>query len=197
MAERTLPTQGMSPIEAYVTGETPGGYFEQVITMDDTTERHCVEIVGTPTMYASGNYAALSILTTPAGTLGTWASSMFVKISQTVVSIDGYICAAEFEVHKTGSYTNRAYGIIVLNNANSISGSQSDSAFIVCHEYGSNVLNALVKFADNASYSASASTLVAVSAAADGVATHKVRCIVNIASVATPMWLLATTTVPG
>ena len=196
---RTFPASGLglSPIDAYVTGEKPGGYFEQVITLDDTTERHCVEIIGTPTMYALGNYASLYILTTPAGTSGTWASSMFVKTSQTVNSIDGYICAAEFEVHKTGSYTNRDYAILVLNNANSVSGAQSSSAFILCREYGSNVLNALVKFGDNASYSATASTAVVVSAAADGVATHKVRFITNIADVATPMWFLATTAVPA
>ena len=148
-------------------------------------------------MYALGNYAALSILTTPAGTLGTWASSMFVKTSQTVNSIDGYICAAEFEVHKTGSYTNRDYAVLVLNNANSIAGAQSSSAFIVCHEYGTNVLNALVKFAENAQYSATASSTALVSVSTDTTSTRRVRFVATVAGVATNMWFLATTTAPA
>ena len=194
---RTFPTAGQSPVDVYNTQLRPGAYIEHVVTLTGA-ERHGMEVVATPTMtIAADNYVALNVTTTLAGTLGTWASSIYAKITQTVAAIDGYICAAEFEVSKTGSYTNRQYGIIVLNNANSMSGSQSSSAFIVCHEYGSNVLNALVKFADNASYSATASTAVVVSAAADGAATHKVRCIVNISGVATPFWLLATTTVPG
>ena len=197
MAERTLPTAGMSPIDVYNTQVRPGVYVEHVVTLD-AAERHGMEIVGTPTMaIAADSYVGLNIAVAPAGLLGTWASAIYAKVTQTVNSIDGYVCAAEFEVVKTGSYTNRTYGIIVLNNSNSISGSQSSSAFIVCREYGSNVLNALVKFGDNASYSATASTAVVVSAAADGAATHKVRFITNIAGVATPMWLLATTAVPG
>ena len=193
---RTFPTVGVSPIDVYNTAVRPGAYFEHVVTLDGTA-RYSVQLVGTPTFKQTGDYVNLWIETTPAGTLGTWATSIFAKITQSVESVDGYICAAEFEVNKSGSITNRQYGVIVLNNGNNIAGAQSSSAFIVCREYGSNVLNALVKFGDNASYSASASTAVAVSAAADGAATHKVRCIVTIAGVATPLWLLATTTVPG
>ena len=193
---RTFPTIGVSPIDVYNTQVRPGAYFEHVVTLDGTA-RYNVQLVGTPTFNQTGDYANLWVETTPAGTLGTWASSIFAKITQTVESVDGYICAAEFEVNKSGSITNRIYGIIVLNNGNNIAGAQSFSAFIMCREYGSNVLNALVKFGDNASYSATASTTVVVSAATDGVATHKVRFITTIAGVATPMWFLATTAVPA
>lgn len=194
---RTLPTAGLSPIDVYSTEVRPCGYFEHVVTLD-AAERHGFELVGTPTMAAAAdNYVTLNIATTVAGSLGTWASSIFAKITQTVNSVDGYICAAELEVNKSGSYTNRNYAVIVLNNGNNMSGSQSSSAFILCREYGSNVLNALVKFGDNASYSASASAAVVVSAAADGAATHKVRFITTIAGVATPMWFLATTVAPA
>ena len=194
---RTFPTAGVSPIDVYNTQVRPGAYIEHVVTLAGA-EVHGMEIVGTPTMtIAADSYVALNIATTPAGVLGTWVSSIFAKVTQSVESVDGYICAAEFEVNKSGSITNRVYGVIVLNNGNNIAGSQSSSAFILCREYGSNVLNALVKFGDNASYSATASTAVAVSAAADGAATHKVRFITTIAGVATPMWFLATTVAPA
>ena len=162
-----------------------------------TGEAYGVNLTFTGTLSSGDNMVGLNVAVTPVGIAGTWASGIFAKVTQTVESIDGYICGAEFEVNKSGSITNRVYGVIVLNNGNNIAGAQSSSAFIMCREYGSNVLNALVKFGDNASYSASASIAVVVSASADSAATHKVRFVTTIAGVATPMWFLATTVAPA
>lgn len=174
------------------------GYSFDVASGTLAGEHHGVDItVAGACNTSDDSLVGLNVAVTPTGTLGTWSAGIFAKVTQTVESIDGYVCGAEFEVNKSGAITNRNYGVIVLNNGNNIAGSQSSSAFILCREYGSNVLNALVKFGDNASYSASASSAVAVSAAADGAATHKVRFITTIAGVATPMWFLATTTAPA
>ena len=200
---------GTKSMDVKFYGATASAYMEwdnsadrlNIVTVSGRTiagEEHAVDITMGGTVNSSDDsMVGLNVAVTPSGTLGTWASGIFAKVTQTVESIDGYISGAEFEVNKSGSITNRVYGVIVLNNGNNIAGAQSSSAFIMCREYGSNVLNALVKFGDNASYSASASEAVAVSVAADGAATHKVRFITTIAGVATPMWFLATTTAPA
>ena len=174
------------------------GYTFDVASGTLAGEHHGVDITVAGACNSSDdNLVGLNVAVTPTGTLGTWSSGIFAKVTQTVESIDGYVCGAEFEVNKSGSITNRNYGVVVLNNGNNIAGAQSSSAFILCREYGSNVLNALVKFGDNASYSATASTDVAVSVSADSAATHKVRFVTTIAGVATAMWFLATTTAPA
>lgn len=184
-----------SPSRTYglnISGAQQGVYVTSADTSVGAVDSVGSKVVHTATMsLAGGGCVGLQVEATPIGSLGTWAAGMYCKITQALNSIDGYICAAEFETIKTGTYTNRDWGVISLNAHNDIVGAQSNGAFVILHEYGTNKANILFHFANIASVTGSPTAIVADDA--DTAATHYIRCLLTN----TPLWIMATTTAPA
>jgi len=180
---RTLPTAGMSPIDVYSTAVRPCGYFEHVFT-DDGTERHTIEIVSTATMASGGNYAGLNIAVTTAGTAATWVSPLYCKVTQgTTKNVNGYLCAAEFEVVNGAANVSDNF-VLVLNYQNNGSGHGSHESYIALRDYGSLAANSFLWIADATVASGDATALV--SSKTSAAVSHTLRIIVG----STNYWIM-------
>lgn len=139
MAERTLPTAGMSPIDVYNTQVRPNGYFEHVVTVD-STQRHNIELIATPTMISAGQYVNLYVKTTTAGTAATLVDGMFVTITQgNTKNVNGYFAAAELELNMGTGYTPSDHAVLMLdyNSTNVVLANCSNHAYIMLQDFSS------------------------------------------------------------
>ena len=188
---RTLPTAGVSPIDVYSTAVRPCAYFEHTVT-DDGTERHAVEIVSTATMASAGSYVGLNIVTTTAGTAASWVAPLYCKVVQgSTKNVNGYLCAAEFELSNTAANESANF-VIVLNSTNSGANASGEKAYIALRDYGT-ATNAMAAFwlgpeIETAVGTKSATALFSTNVAT--VATHHLRIVVN----ATPYFIMLTNT---
>jgi hypothetical protein len=191
MAERTLPTAGVSPIDVYNTAVRPGAYFEHVVT-DDGTERHNVEVVSTPTMASGGNYVGLNVVVTTAGTAAAWVSGIYSKVIQGATkNVNGYLCAAEFEMVNSAANESANF-VIVLNSSNTGANPSSNKAYIALRDYGT-AANANAVFWLGPEIEAAVGTKSATALFSTNVATtatHHLRIVVN----STPYYIMLTNT---
>jgi len=155
--DRTLPTKGMSAIDAFTFSDLrPMGYFESDGILLDSTERHTVEIVGTPVYSASGQaYVGLDVRVAPTGSLGTWGAAAFFRFAEgTTHAINGYSCAAEFEWYMgaaADTVVPRNHAVLVLNYWNAASTNLNNCqhyAYIQFHDYGANKCDYLFDLPD-------------------------------------------------
>ena len=138
---RTFPTVGISPIDAYVTDDRPAAYFEQVVTLPDTTLVNTVKIVSTPTMISSGVAVGLRVAIAPAGTLGSVVDALYVSFTEdTTKRVWGYFSAAEFElVMGAAAHDLASHAVLVLDYmSGNTSGTVAENhAYIMFREYSS------------------------------------------------------------
>lgn len=192
---RTFPTVGVSPIDAYNTDDRPSAYFEQVVTLPDTSEVRNVYILGTPTMISGGNYIALDVRVVTAGTAGTWASAIYAKMTQGATkNINGYLCAAEFELTNTvASPSNMA--VIVLDCTVSYTGTPAVCIpYIMCRDYGSTDADVFARFYDHTKATTDGTKLVSSLSN-----TFETNVDIALAMMygTTKFWLLGSTTTPA
>lgn len=194
---RTFPTVGISPIDAYVTDDRPCAYFEQVLTLPDTTEVNTVKIVGTPTMISASSFSALRVEAAPVGTTGGWAAGIYVKITQdSTKRISGYLCPGEFELINAAANAS-AMAVLTLNWNNSATSpgapGGSTQAYIQLRDYSSGTpCSALFEFTDITVGSADATSLICAMGNAT-TASHVIRITVKN----TPYWILMDSTPPA
>jgi len=180
---RTFPTVGVSPIDVYNVDDRPCAYFEQVITLPDTTQVDAVKVVGTPTMIASSQYVGIESAVAPVGTSGAWAASIFAKMTQdSTKRITGYLCAGEFELNNSAPLAS-AMACLVLNWNNSATDAVGgNQAYIILRDYssGTNVVN-LFEMTD-ATIGSNVKTDLISTSTSDVTATHCVRfTVANVA----------------
>jgi len=187
---RTLPSAGLSPIDAYITDNRAAGYFEHVFTAT-TTERHTLDVITTATLVSGSAVVAGNFALTTAGTAAMWVSGIFAKVTQgSTKNVNGYITAGEFEVNNAAANVSDWF-VLGLNANNDGAQHGTHSAYIALREYGSTPVQNLLWFGDASIGSASATSLVTTSA--DKTATHMIRVLVGT----TVIRLLATTSAPS
>jgi hypothetical protein len=189
-SSRTFPTAGLSPIDVYNQQVRPSAYFEHVVS-DDGTERHNVELVSTATMASAGNYVNLNVVTTTAGTAAAWVSSIYAKVIQgSTKNVNGYLCAAEFELVNSAANESANF-VLVLNSNNSGANPSGQRAFIAVRDYGTSDCDALFWFGQEIEDDVgtkSATALFSTNVAT--VATHHLRIVVG----GTPYFIMLTNT---
>ena len=134
---------------------------------------------------SGGEAVGANLVTTTAGTAGSWASAIYAKIIQgTTKNVNGYLCAAEFELAIAGSYNSSDCAVLVLNSTiSNTGGAISHPAYIYIREYGSKKMDNLLWFGD-ATIGSGKTTLL--STTSDLAATHTVKVLVGT----TPLWVL-------
>jgi hypothetical protein len=163
-----------------------------------TGEEHCSDIVNTGTLSSGDSLVGLNIVTTAAGTAGSWVSGLYVKTVQASKMVNGYICAAEIELQSTAAGASDN-AVLVLNSTRNHTGSPpACDPYIMLREYGTTYGNVFVRiFGDTgqgATNAVNAALLVSQAKAA-----HEADCDVVIRCMvgSTPVWLLATTVAPS
>ena len=156
------------------------------------TELHGWELNYTGTNISAANLVGLNIAFTTAGTAGGWNAALFAKITQgSTKNVNGYLCAAEFEVNQSADNVSDWF-VLVLNAANNGAQQGSHSSYIALRDYGSLDLNSLLWISDHTV--ASNDTTVLMSSTGAKTHSHSIR-IVGPGS--TPYWLMVTSTGPA
>jgi len=197
MAERTFPTAGISPIDAYVTDDRPCAYFEHVVTIPDTETCRAVKVVGTPTMIASSKYAGISSIVSPVGTGATWAGAIQAHLYQsTTKAVDGYMAAGLFSIENEALACSSA-AVISLSWKNKATTGFSGvmHSFIQFREYSTSGygVKCLFELTDtDATAAASATTMVCQMGNAT-TCSHVIR--ISIGGI--PYWIMMDSTAPA
>jgi len=159
-----------------------------------TTEKHAVDISVTGSTASGGSVVGLNIVATTSGTAATWAAGLFARITEGATkNVNGYLCAAEFELNVgAGAYNPSDCGVLVLNSwiDNVNYGNISHPAYIHLREYGVSKMTNLLWFGDAVIGTTSKATLLSTSA--DLAASHTIKILVG----ATPLWILCNATGP-
>lgn len=181
----------------YAEGVAHGGYFD-VDAGAVSGEEHGFDIANTGTLSSGDSLVGLNVVTTAAGTAGSWVSGLFVKALQASKMVNGYICAAEIELNSTAANASDN-SILVLNSIRNHTGSPpACDPYIMLREYGTTYGNVFVRvFGDTgqgATNAVDATKLVSQAKAA-----HEADCDVVIRCMvgSTPVWLLASTVAPS
>lgn len=153
-------------------------------------EEHGVGITSTGTLSSGDSLVGLNVVTTCAGSAASWVAGLFVNATQASKMVNGYICAAEFELKSTAAGAS-AHACLVLNMWNNHTGSVPVSPYIMLREYGTTKADCFVRIYNDTGQSGTtdATTLITtVSDNYEGYCNYAVRCMLG----STPIWLLAT-----
>lgn len=174
------------------------GYSFDMAAGTIATEAHGVDVAATGTLASGKSLVGLNVVATAAGTAGAWLAGLYVKGTQPSKMVNGYICAAEFELADT-SASPADNSVLVLNSTRAHTGSPAAAyPLIMAREYGSTPANVFLRvFGDSgqgALNATDATTLVTQAPNAyEANADCAIRCMVG----STPIWLIATTTAPS
>jgi len=158
------------------------------------TELHALELNYTATAVSGANMVGLNIAVTTAGTAASWISGLFVKITEpTTKTVNGYFCAAEFEL-ATSCATSSAMAVITLNSNITAMGSDNNTAFIKCQDWGTEEMPALFDITSLDEGSTSNTTLWTTTGTGYE---DNVDYAIRIVRSATPYWITACSTGPG
>ncbi len=193
---------GSPDIAAAITPSTIGGGITIVAgatTRAITGEAYGLNLTYTGTLSSGDSMVGLNIVATAVGSAASWVSGLFVKATQASKVVNGYICAAEFELNSTASGSSDN-SVIVLNSVSTLTGSPPAAVpYITLREYGTagsygNVfLRVFGDTGQGALATFSVSTLVTeVQDNYEQGCRCAIRCMVG----STPIWLLANETAP-
>lgn len=159
-----------------------------------SSEEHAWYLAATGELSSGDSYVGVNVLTTVTGTAGSWVSGIFVKATQAAKYVNGYICAAEFELQSTAANASDN-AVLVLNSTRNHTGSPpAADPYILLREYGTTYANCFVRVFDDTGQSGAASaTALVATGCADAASNTMVRCMLG----STPIWLLATTSAPS
>ena len=173
------------------------GYTFDMAVGTITTEAHGVDITATGTLASNKGLVGLNVKATAAGTAGAWLSGLFVNATQASKMVNGYLCAAEFELTSTASGASDN-SVIVLNSVRNHTGSApACDPYITLREYGTTYGNVFLRvFGDTGqggtgTFSASA-LITSAQNAYEAECNAAIRCM----SGSTPVWILCSTTAP-
>lgn len=158
------------------------------------TELHAWELNYTATAISGANMVGLNIAVTTAGTGASWISGLFVKITEPATkTVNGYFCAAEFEL-ATSCATSSAMAVITLNSNITAMGSDNNTAFIKCQDWGTEEMPALFDITSLDEGSSSNTTLWTTTGAGYE---ENVDYAIRIVRSAVPYWITACSTGPA
>jgi hypothetical protein len=149
-------------------------------------EVHVSDIAASGALSSSSGLVGQNVVLTTQGTAGAWASALYAKVTEgTTKNVNGYLCAAEFELAIAGTYNASDAAVLVLNSTMTNSGGAiSHPAYIYIREYGTKLMDNLLWFGDASIGTTSKTTLL--STTADLAATHTIKVLIG----ATPVWIL-------
>ncbi len=197
-ASQTLKV-GIGTTTRYLLMSVTQDKFDQDVALSSgAAEVHGFALDLTGTLASGGSTVAANITNTCAGTAGAWACGLFVKTIQAAKYVNGYLCAAEFELNSTAADASDN-SVVVLNSTRNHTGSPpAADPYIMLREYGTTYANVFVRvFGDTgqgAINATNAATLVTqVADNYEQNANCAVRCMVG----STPVWLIASSTAPS
>jgi len=187
------------PFAVYSSGAAIKAAYYNVDLGTITGEEHAWSLVSTGALSSGDNSVGVNVVHTATGTAATWVSAAYFKALQASKAVNGYICAAEFELTSTAANASDHAGIVINMTCNH-TGSVPNSPYIMLRDYGTTHATALFAFgasggADTGMVgSTSSATLLSTAGAGfEANCDYTVRCTVG----GTPIWLLASTTGPS
>jgi len=164
-----------------------------------TGEKHGWDLVNTGTLSSGDSLVGVNVLTTAAGTAASWVSGLYVKATQPSKMVNGYICAAEFELASTAANASDHAGV-VINMTNNHTGSVPQSPYIMIRDYGTTHADQFLAIgpstgADTGQGGTTSQTTVYSTAGAGFEA--NCDCVVKCSFGGVPFWLLGSTTGPS
>jgi len=171
------------------------GYFN-VNAGTITGEKHGWSMINTGTLSSGDSLVGANIVTTAAGSAASWVSGLYVKATQASKVVNGYLCAAEFELTSVAANASDN-SVIVLNSTSNHTGSPpACTPYITLREYGTTPANVLFRvFGDSGQTGTLSATTMATTAGAAFEANCDYAFRVMVGS--TPYWLLASSTAPS
>jgi len=161
-------------------------------------EEHGWDLVNTGTLSSGDSLVGANIVTTMAGTAGSWGCGLYVKAAQASKMVNGYICAVEFELNSVAAGASDN-AVMVLNSSSNHSGSPpACTPYMMLREYGATPANVFARvFGDSGQGAVNA--VDATKLVSQAKAAHEADCDVVLRWMvgSTPVWLLATTVPPS
>lgn len=173
------------------------GYSFDMAVGTIASEAHGVDVTTTGTLASSKSLVGLNVKATAAGTAGAWLAGLFINATQASKMVNGYLCAAEFELTSTAAGASDN-SVIVLNSVRNHTGSApACDPYITLREYGTTYANVFLRVFGDTGQGTIAGFNVGtlVTEVQDGYEAGcrvAIRCMVG----STPIWLLANETAP-
>lgn len=172
------------------------GYAFDMAVGTIASEAHGVDITATGTLASNKSLVGLNVKATAAGSAGAWLAGLFVNATQASKMVNGYLCAAEFELTSTAADASDN-SVVVLNSVRNHTGSPpACDPYITLREYGTTYGDVFLRiFGDTGqgAITGGASSTLLVTNTADKAATTFVRCMFG----STVFWLMGTTNAPS
>lgn len=128
------------PYAIYSSGAARKAAYYNVDLGTVTSEEHAWSLATTGTLSSGDSIVGANIVLTTGGTAGTWASALYAKTIQgTTKNVNGYLCAAEFELATgsvTGALSDNFVVVLNYNNADPDLTSVSHHGYFQLHSYG-------------------------------------------------------------
>lgn len=168
-----------------------GAYF--LCSKTITGEEHFVDLAATGTVSSGDSAVGINSALTVTGSAASWVSSLYCKTTQASKVVNGYLCAAEFELASTAANASDN-SVIVLNSTSNHSGSPpACTPYITLREYGTTAANVFLRIFDDTGQSGAANTKLVATSVTGGVTMNTaIRCMLG----STPIWILASTVAP-
>ncbi len=159
-------------------------------------EEHGESLALTGTLSSGDSIVGKNIVVTTGGTAGTWASAIFAKVVQgTTKNVNGYICAAEFEVDLgsvSGTLSNHFVLVLNYNHDDADITSVSHHGYMQLHSYGDVDPRYFLNIQDFTIGTKADTSMV--STFADGAhISHSIKIQIGT----TPYWILCSSTAPS
>ncbi len=173
------------------------GYAFDIGAGTITSEAHGVDITMAPTMASGKSAVGLNVKATATGTAGAWLSGLFVNATQAAKYVNGYLCAAEFELTSTAANASDN-SVVVLNSVRNHTGSPpAADPYILLREYGTTYANVFVRvFGDTGQGDTTTFDVTKLVTEVQDTYEVNCRCAIRCMVGSTPMWLMASTTAP-
>ena len=158
-----------------------------------TSEEHALGITATGTMSSGDGFVGLNVVATASGSAAAWVSGLYVKATQASKAVNGYICAAEFELAST-ALNPSAHAVLVLNMTNTHTGAAEPSPYILLREYGTGrYADCFVRIFNDTGQAGTTDATKLITTVSNGYEAncdYAIRCMLGT----TPIWLLASST---
>jgi len=179
-------------LEIQVAGTTVAR-FKSTAGVAISGEKHSMDVTGGGVVSSGDSLVGLNVTTTPTGSAASWVSGLFVNCTQASKVVNGYICAAEFELTSTAANASDN-SVIVLNSVRTHTGSAPVvEPYIMLREYGASgsYANAFVRIFGDTGQGGTTDATTLISTVSDNYeqgCDYAIRCMYGT----TPIWILCT-----
>lgn len=162
-----------------------------------TGEAYGVAITYTGTLSSGDSMVGLNVVATAVGSAASWVSGLFVKCVQASKVVNGYLCAAEFELASTAALSSDN-AVVVINSVSTLTSSPPAAIpYILLREYGASGSygNCFVRIFNDTGQAGTTDGATLYTTIADGFEANA-NCAIRCMKGSTAFWLLGTTTTP-